>query len=40
MICVECEINTDLGLFDLETNGKQEVNDLCNYHDEIFEVEE
>lgn len=40
MICVECEINTDIGLFDLETTGKQEVDDLCRYHDEIFKVEE
>jgi len=41
MICVECEIN--LNLFgeeqnDYETNGLQEVNDLCSYHDEIFKV--
>ena len=40
MICVECEINTDLGLFDLETKGKQEVDDLCFFHNEIFKVEE
>ena len=42
MPCTECEIN--LGLFgeeqdDYETNGKQEVGDLCYFHYEIFELE-
>ena len=40
MICVECEINSDLYLFDLETTGKQEIDDLCYFHNEIFKVEE
>ena len=38
MICVECQINTNYGFFDLETKGKQEIGDLCKFHDEIFEV--
>jgi hypothetical protein len=38
MVCIECQINKDLGLFDLKTTGKQEVGDLCSYHDEIFKV--
>lgn len=43
MICVECEINLNLFGSDqdeYETNGKQEVGDLCEFHDEIFEVVE
>ena len=44
MKCFECQINTDYGFFDLETEGKQEVGniypDLCHFHNEIFEVEE
>lgn len=40
MICVECQINKDLGLFDFETKGKQQVDDLCNFHNEIFKVVE
>ena len=43
MICIECEINLNLFGSDqdeYETNGKQEVGDLCYFHDEIFKVEE
>ena len=40
MKCVECQINIDYGFFDLETEGKQEVGDLCDFHNEIFKVEE
>ena len=38
MICVECEINREWGFFDFETKGKQEVGDLCNFHNEIFDT--
>jgi len=43
MNCIECEINKNLfgkEQNDYETNGLQEVNDLCSFHNEIFEVEE
>lgn len=43
MKCVECEINKNLfgeEQNDYETNGLQEVDDLCSFHNEIFEVEE
>jgi len=42
-MCIECEINNNLfgeKQNDYETNGVQEVDDLCSFHNEIFEVEE
>jgi len=38
MVCIECQINKDTGLFDLETKGKQEIDDLCQFHDEVFDT--
>ena len=38
MKCFECQINTDYGFFDLETEGKQEVGDLCHFHNEVFDT--
>lgn len=43
MKCIECQINKNLfgeEQNDYEINGLQEVNDLCSFHNEIFEVEE
>lgn len=43
MKCVECEINFNLYGAEqpfYKTNGLQEVDDLCSYHDELFKVEE
>ena len=43
MIGIECEINLNLFGSDqdeYETNGKQEIDDIWYFHNEIFKVEE
>ena len=43
LVCVECQINTDLfgkEQNDYETKGKQEIDDLCHFHNEIFKEKE